>query len=122
LASSISGGQKVRAIFEGNRSISISNSETAIHLFRIAQEAVSNALKHAAPREIRIGLREDKEALVIEIEDDGLGLPSPIPVGDGIGLRVMRHRAQLIGANFEMIPSAAGGTLVRCTLPAGARP
>jgi signal transduction histidine kinase len=122
LVASFTGGPKVRAVFEGKRSTSISNSETEIHLFRIAQEAVTNALKHAAPGEIRVGLYEDNAALVLEIEDDGVGLPSPIPVGDGIGLRVMRHRAQLIGANIEMIPSAAGGTLVRCTLPSGPRP
>jgi len=122
LAASFSRGQKVRAVFEGDRSAAIANPETAIHLFRIAQEAVANALKHATPGEIRIGLRERTGELVLEIEDDGVGLPEPIPAGDGIGLRVMRHRAQLIGATLEITPSAAGGTLVRCCLPLGKQP
>jgi two-component system sensor histidine kinase UhpB len=50
----------------------------------------------------------------MEVEDDGAGLPEPPPMGKGIGLRVMRHRAQLIGGTLEIGASPAGGTRVSC--------
>jgi signal transduction histidine kinase len=91
--------------------------EAGSHLFRIAQEAVNNALKHAAPSEIRIGLEQNEGRLVLEIEDDGSGLDESQPAADGLGLRVMRYRARLIGAVLEAGTAAAGGTCIRCTLP-----
>lgn len=104
----------VRAIFECPEPVAVPDTEQATHLFRIAQEAVNNALKHAAPGEIRIGLAQREKSLVLEIEDDGDGLPERLPAGGGIGLRVMRHRAGLLGGSLEIIPSTAGGTLIRC--------
>ena len=67
------------------------------HLYRIAQEAVNNALKHAAPSEIRIGLEQRDGELVLEVDDDGEGFAESALPNDGIGLRVMRYASELIG-------------------------
>ena len=107
----------IRVIFECPEPIRITKPEAGIHLFRIAQEAVHNALKHATPGEIRIGLERHGDALQLEVEDDGTGLPEPLRPSAGIGLRVMHHRAELLGGTLEIGASPAGGTLVRCRCP-----
>ena len=78
----------------------VPDSTLAGHHYRIEQEAVDNALKHAAPREIRIGLERSAERLVLEVDDNGEGLADALVSGDGIGHRVIRHRALLIGGTF----------------------
>ncbi len=117
LAESTRGGGRVRVVFECPAPVAIPDAARATHLFRIAQEAVNNALKHAHPGEIRLGLEEREEMLVLEIEDDGEGLPEQMPPRPGIGLRVMRHRASLLGGTLEIAASQGGGTLVRCCAP-----
>ncbi|MEO6785718.1 MAG: sensor histidine kinase [Chthoniobacteraceae bacterium] len=107
-----SGG--VRCVFECPAPVLVPDAELAGQLYRIAQEAVNNALKHAAPGEIRIGLERSDGRLSIEVDDDGPGFPEPLPAGDGIGLRVMKHRAQMIGGTLEIGPHPAGGTRVTC--------
>ncbi len=107
----------VRCAFECPQPVRVPDSALAGHLYRIAQEAVNNALKHAAPREIRIGLERHEERLVLEVDDDGEGLPEALAGGDGIGRRVMRHRALLIGGSFEIGSSPAGGTRMACHIP-----
>lgn len=117
MASSVSSSGQVRCVLDCPQPVHVSSVEVGSHLFRIAQEAVNNALKHAAPSEIRIGLEQKEGRLVLEIEDDGSGLDESQPAADGLGLRVMRYRARLIGAVLEAGTAAAGGTCIRCTLP-----
>mgnify|MGYP002136413029 CR=1 FL=1 len=89
---------------------------SAIHLYRIAQEAVANAVRHARAREIVVTLEIEDGALVLEIADDGVGIP-PVPVRQGMGLTSMSHRAEAIGAYFTIAAGPGGGTTVRCVLP-----
>ncbi|HZJ16606.1 MAG TPA: histidine kinase [Chthoniobacteraceae bacterium] len=103
----------VRCAFECSKPVRESDAEVAGHLHRIAQEAVNNALKHAAPSEIRIGLELRGGSLVLEVDDDGAGF-DPATASDGIGLRVMRYRAKLIGGALEIGPAPAGGARVCC--------
>lgn len=117
LCESLARGGKVRAVFECPKRISVRDAATATHLFRIAQEAVSNALKHAAAREVRVGLVANGCELLLDVEDDGEGIAQSAPLHDGIGLRVMQHRANLLGGRVDILPSPAGGTLVRCRCP-----
>jgi len=97
----------------------------ASHLFFIAQEALHNALKHANARHIAITLREESGHLALSITDDGRGLP-PENANDakpaGLGLRIMRHRAALIGARLAITSPAQGntGTRIHCTMPSHA--
>ena len=105
----------MRVVFLNAQSPSAcANAETAGHLYRIAQEAINNALKHAAPSEIRIGLECKDGVLVIEVDDDGEGFDETATAADGIGLRVMRYRARLMESDLEIGSPPAGGTRISC--------
>jgi signal transduction histidine kinase len=90
----------------------------AAHLYRIAQEAASNAARHGHPGNIRIGLTCQNGRIILEIADDGIGLDAAAAQArqQGLGLRIMAHRASLLGASFDVSRVPAGGTLVRCSL------
>lgn len=117
MAQTLGTSGKVRVVFEAEPADLRCFGEAATHLFRIAQEAVNNALKHAAPGEIRIGLRHQAQRLTLEVEDDGEGMPATPPPDAGIGLLVMQHRAHLLGGTLELAAAPAGGTLLRCEIP-----
>lgn len=90
----------------------------ALHLYRIAQEAVANAVRHARARSLRLRLDREPGGLRLEIEDDGVGWPaSP---GPGLGLRLMKRRAETIGSALEVGPGTAGGARIACRYRRGA--
>lgn len=97
----------------------IDDNVTATHLFRIAQEALSNALRHAQAREIRISLRQDDLQIALRIQDDGIGVSWSLPQSDGIGQRIMKSRADMIGATLTIDRAQPKGTIVTCHLPNG---
>ncbi len=97
--------------------IQIDRPEVAMHLYRIAQEAVANAVRHGRAREIVIVLNRLGEVFELRMEDDGVGLAADrVSAGAGMGLRTMRYRAQSVGATFEISPRSVGGTCVCCRL------
>ena len=85
----------------------------ADHLYRIAREAVKNALHHGACSKIEVRLRVLEEALCLEITDDGVGCDFAAGSDQGFGLRLMEYRARIIGATFEIGRHPRGGTAVR---------
>jgi PAS domain S-box-containing protein len=87
-----------------------------IHLYRIAQEAVGNALKHSGANAIMVRLNNTLDELVLEIADDGAGLPELAREGTGMGLRTMAYRAHVVGGTLEVMRATGGGTMVRCRL------
>ena len=89
---------------------------TSAQLFRIAQEAVANALRHAQARQIQIILDNRAKSLWLTITDDGCGLPKHNRPVEGVGLRIMEHRAKLIGATLSVISPGGPGTTVTCLL------
>jgi signal transduction histidine kinase len=91
-------------------------AQTALHLYRIAQEAVRNAVKHAEPTRIDIELRQDDAGLHLEITDNGRGFARTTG-SKGMGLGTMRYRARLVGAELAVKERIEGGTVVSCTLP-----
>jgi len=97
--------------------ILIRDSQLAGHLFRIAQEAVGNAIKHGRAKEILIQLEISKAGTVLRISDDGSGTPPFRQDGRGMGLRIMSYRAQVIGAKLGIVRRPGGGTVVTCLLP-----
>lgn len=97
-----------------DQALEIDDLATATHLYRIAQEAVNNALKHAAPKAIDVVLSREEGRGLLSIADDGRGLPPGGPSTQGMGLNIMRYRAGIIGAELEVVPGAQGGTVVRC--------
>ena len=92
--------------------------ETSTHLYRIAQEGVSNACRHGAPKHIRLSLNSTGDQLKLVVEDDGRGFDSSNNSSGGIGLNLMRHRAALLGGTLEIETDPGQGTRVICILPA----
>jgi PAS domain S-box-containing protein len=92
--------------------------QVAEHLFRIAQEAITNAVRHARPSVLRVELRRDGDAIVLRVADDGVGLPQPPEARPGTGLATMRFRADLIGAALALLPARPRGTVVECRVRA----
>jgi signal transduction histidine kinase len=89
----------------------------ATHLYRIAQEAVANAIKHGKARTIEISLAGKADNIVLTIADDGLGFGPGPGAGKGMGLRIMRYRAGNIGATLLIQRRGGGGTAIVCVLP-----
>jgi signal transduction histidine kinase len=102
--------------FEPGEVVEVDNPTAANHLYRIAQEAVNNAVKHARGSGIRIRLTRPPGWLVLEIEDDGVGLTRESE-GKGAGLGLMRYRASLIGADLAVKSRRGGGVIVTCSWP-----
>jgi two-component system sensor histidine kinase UhpB len=96
--------------------------ELETQLFRIAQESVSNALRHADPSAIRIEYVCDGTQSRLEVLDDGQGIPDARQRREGLGLRSMRYRAGLIGATLDVVRRPDGGTRVTCVCACRAEP
>jgi signal transduction histidine kinase len=97
--------------------IKIADNAVAVHLYRIAQEAATNAIKHGAAKTVFLSLTVKKSRLILKIKDDGAGFRSTGPKGKGMGLRVMRHRCRMIGATLTIRAPKEGGVTVICSLP-----
>ncbi|MCC6170933.1 MAG: PAS domain S-box protein [Gammaproteobacteria bacterium] len=90
----------------------------ATHLYRIAQEGVSNAVRHGGATFITLRLRADGETLRLEIVDNGSGLPAPERrSASGMGLRIMEYRARMLGGELRLSTPRRGGTVVACRIP-----
>jgi PAS domain S-box-containing protein len=92
-----------------------------IHLYRIAQEAVTNAIRHGKARRIDITFSARKNDLVLRIADNGAGLSQPFEKSAGMGLRAMQYRASVIGGTLEVKRQTRGGTEVICTIAGNPR-
>ncbi|MBX3423765.1 MAG: PAS domain S-box protein [Pirellulaceae bacterium] len=114
LALRTDGLKQIKCAFKCDRPVNINDSTTATHLFRIAQEAVTNSMRHSQAQHILIELQETDEGnFLLKVADDGIGFDS-LAAADGLGLRSMRYRAGLIGAHLMITPGDSGGTLVTC--------
>jgi signal transduction histidine kinase len=115
LASATAGLHKIQVRVEGDVPRELRDGKVATELYRIAQEAVTNSVKHAQPKAITIRIAGASGVTQLQIADDGVGIPSPEPT-NGAGLRIMRYRAASIGALLAVERETAGGTVVTCTL------
>jgi len=93
------------------------DNAVAVHLYRIAQEAVNNALKHSQASSILIQLKVAGGRIELKISDNGVGIPVPSRSTGGMGLHIMDYRAQTIGGSLQIERAAGGGTLVSCSAP-----
>ena len=100
----------------------IGDTATATQLFRIVQEAINNAAKHARAKHIAVELKTDESQITFRVRDDGVGIPDDLEQTSGMGLRIMHHRAGVIGATLSVGPADGGGTIVTCSLPRGDQP
>jgi signal transduction histidine kinase len=92
---------------------------TAAHLYRIAQEAMNNAIRHGRATRVDVALEETEAGIRLSVADNGTGMPQPIPQNGGMGLRTMAERARFIGAAFAVHSTPPGGTEVVCVIPTG---
>lgn len=97
----------------------VRDAQAATHLYHIAQEAVTNALRHGHARDIAIVLRTDDRGGQLFVEDNGQGLAHDYERSGGAGLRIMRHRAQSIGGTIAISERPGGGVRVACEFPLG---
>jgi len=117
LASNTSRLTGVSILIQENGEIQIDSPKVGMHLYRIAQEAVANAVRHGRAREIVIVLSQCGDVMELRLEDNGVGMTADKSVmGVGMGLRTMRYRAQSVGATLEITPRSGGGTCVCCRL------
>jgi PAS domain S-box-containing protein len=115
---------QVACRFDCPAPVQVLDPSVATHLFRIAQEAVSNAIKHGKARRVTIQLRQEGATLVLSIRDDGTGFPQPLPRAEGMGLHIMQSRAGMIGGTLRTENDPRGGARVICrvALGTGAKP
>jgi signal transduction histidine kinase len=121
LAMNISKNCRVRSTVKANGASLPVSAPVAAQLYRIAQEAVRNAVEHGAAREVLIQLTFDHRDMLLTVQDDGGGF-SPKAKGHGMGLRIMRYRAQCIGGSCEVHTGPGKGTTVYCRVPLEAQP
>jgi signal transduction histidine kinase len=107
----------IKCEFKGDSHVPSLNSDAAMHLYRIAQEAVTNAVKHGHVSHVIVELSYSDGSLILSIRDDGIGLPARLPEKRGLGLRVMSSRAGMIGGNFLAVNHSEGGVIATCQLP-----
>ncbi len=107
---------KTKCTFRCPETVLVTDNSTATHLFRIAQEAVSNALRHGKATTIEIVLTHTPERTNLMVKDNGCGLPRTMPKKRGMGLRIMRYRAGMIGGSLALQKGNEGGTTVVCTV------
>lgn len=103
--------------FESGGAVRIFDPDVAANLYRIAQEAVNNALKHAGATRIIIGLEGSSSVVRLTVANDGRSFEPPGPENRGIGLQIMQYRARTIGADLRMTPGKTGGSIIRCAAP-----
>jgi signal transduction histidine kinase len=97
--------------------VRVDDPQTAMHLYRIAQQALNNALQHSSASQIVIGLTREGRTLNMTVSDNGWGFDEKKAPSRGMGLQTMRYRARQIGAELEVNARPGRGTQIRCTLP-----
>jgi len=95
--------------------------EVELVLYRIAQESITNALRHAGARSIVLSLTVGTDSVALRVRDDGVGMPRPLPRGRS-GIGGMRERALLVGGRFRIEALPTCGTEVSVTIPLDAEP
>ncbi len=114
LAANITAQTKVACEVECLEPIPVPDQAVATHLYRIAQEAVNNAVRHARAKRILIRLsREDGKAR-LSVSDDGVGVAAGTLNQHGMGIHIMNYRASMIGGTLAFGPGAQGGTIISC--------
>jgi signal transduction histidine kinase/CheY-like chemotaxis protein len=92
--------------------------DAAMHVYRITQEAINNAIRHGAARSVSVALITNGSTCRVVVEDDGTGFdPDAERTSPGVGLRLMNYRAAIIGGTFSIGPRPGGGVTVECTFP-----
>jgi PAS domain S-box-containing protein len=116
LANNTSSAAKIKCEFEEPANDVSCGPDAAGQLYRIGQEAVTNALKHGHASEIRISLDAGRDRTELRVSDNGKGFAVPMTNGQGLGLHAMKYRADVIGAELRIESQVGKGTRITCTL------
>ena len=108
------GGGPSVVFSETSSAASLISQEANNHLYRIAQEALTNALKHSNARAVQIHLSIDRSRVSLQISDDGRGLGSPAVSSKGMGMQTMKDRAAAVGGRLSVSANHQGGTSIAC--------
>jgi two-component system, LuxR family, sensor kinase FixL len=103
---------KVSCRFECDSPTLVHTAATSGHWYRIAQEAITNAVKHGKANNIGFSLETLDDGIPLQVQDDGVGFPDALPRNAGMGLRIKHHRASMFGAAFKARRKDSGGTVV----------
>ncbi|MGH7970985.1 MAG: ATP-binding protein, partial [Limisphaerales bacterium] len=100
-----------------SHAVEIHAPAVATHLYRIAQEAVSNAIKHGKASEVEIRLESGGDRALLSVRDNGSGMSPGLGRTNGMGLHIMEYRAGMIGGLLSIVKNPEGGTTVQCSVP-----
>ena len=100
--------------FDCPRPVLVPSNAVATHLYRIAQEAITNAVKHGHARSVVVGLKRSRSSATLGVTDNGTGFPRDVRTVQGMGLRIMQYRADTIGATLTIERAKRKGTNVLC--------
>jgi signal transduction histidine kinase len=115
LAANAQARNTVACHFACDEQVLIHDEVAGNNLYRIAQEAVNNAIKHGHASNISIGLGAVEDEVTLTVKDDGIGFPETLDAHSGMGLHIMNYRAKMIGAFLDIRRGAGGGTIVICS-------
>src|ERR1700734_633336 len=108
---------KISCCLRVDEPVLIHDTNMSTHLYRIAQEAVNNAIKHGQAKNIVISLFARNECGTLRIENDGLAMPEPSTNDSGMGMQIMHYRARIIGGSLEVESGGARGITITCLFP-----
>lgn len=117
LASNVSSSGTAACGFECSQTVSLATMNANMHLYRIAQEAISSAIRYGRAKNIVMELKAEAGKIILVITDDGAGLSSDAWIKDGLGRQIMNYRASMISATLEVELPPQGGTRITCSLP-----
>jgi two-component system sensor histidine kinase UhpB len=107
----------ISCIFKHSKSVSVNDTSVTINLYRIAQEAITNAVRHGGAKNVVIKLTSIRGRSTLTVKSDGLDFPGNQAASKGMGLKLMNHRAETIGGSLSIHRGANGGTIVTCMFP-----
>ncbi len=107
----------IRCTVKCDTSVVVDDTTVAVNLYRIAQEAVTNAVKHGKTRNVQIELANSTDRAFLIVKNDGLSFPETTGETSGMGLRIMDHRAEIIGGSLNIRRNMDGGTVLTCCFP-----
>jgi signal transduction histidine kinase len=111
---------KIDCRFQCRQPVLTPDNVMATHLYRIAQEAINNAIKHGRSTQIRIKLADTSETTTLTVQNNGLAIPKRrSPKAEGLGLRIMQYRSEMIGGSLAITSHPQRGTTLVCMIPKG---
>lgn len=117
LANRVSEVFDIKCHLECAEPVEVEDAARATHLYRIAQESVSNAVKHGGAKHVTIELAADEDSVILTVWNDGAPLPASQGFSESMGLRIMRYRAAILEGTLQIQNHEGGGVAVTCTMP-----